>query len=421
MHAGTTFIHVFCFFFHAYIFHALNRLRVFPIISDRSRILYGDLSIIILIYRSQKPEALWDFLEVHAAMGQPDKLSAHTCHTLYRWLLLFSSWNSKSAFSTLDDGSGSGFSKQSVWWIAWARFASGINDIVQQIWFLNLSFLPSLTALIVDIMTVAGVQRLVKRRGPWEMAPGFLDYIAMDVYSFPAAHASRAAMVSKFLLSHLVLAVPLRILLVLWAFLAGLSKVLLGKQHLTDMICGFALGMLHFSLMETVWLSSSTCQSLINISTLSWSPLFWAFICSYASRPGWFNTLTLQRHAAVKSLSQELSKEALKSANTSWFACKFTRVEKTVLSSCFWKVASQTQCQQLLAIHNRIEKWQMEKDLVCVIRSGLVSFILSTSWQCVPSPAPTLAFLCYFLFLLHLFIFSHFFFFFFYNCCFITQ
>lgn len=125
-------------------------------------------------------------------------------------------------------------------------------------------------------MTVAGVQRLVKRRGPWEMTPGFLDCIAMDTYSFPAAHASRAAMVSKFLLSHLVLAVPLRILLVLWAFLVGMSRVLLGKHHLTDMVCGFALGLLHFSLMETVWLSSSTCQTLISISTFSWSPFFWA-------------------------------------------------------------------------------------------------------------------------------------------------
>ncbi|XP_030006543.1 inactive phospholipid phosphatase 7 [Sphaeramia orbicularis] len=131
-----------------------------------------------------------------------------------------------------------------------------------------------LMALILDVMTVAGVQRLVKRRGPWEMTPGFLDCVAMDVYSFPAAHASRAAMVSKFLLSHLVLAVPLRILLVLWAFLVGMSRVVLGKHHLTDMVCGFALGMLHFSLMETVWLSSSTCQKLISISTLSWSPFF---------------------------------------------------------------------------------------------------------------------------------------------------
>lgn len=129
-----------------------------------------------------------------------------------------------------------------------------------------------LLALLLDVMTVAGVQRLVKRKGPWEMAPGFLDCVAMDIYSFPAAHASRAAMVSKFLLSHLVLAVPLRILLVLWAFLVGLSRVLLGRHHLTDMVCGFALGLLHFTLMESVWLSSNTCQTLISISTLSWSP-----------------------------------------------------------------------------------------------------------------------------------------------------
>uniref|UniRef100_A0A3B1J1T5 Phospholipid phosphatase 7 (inactive) n=1 Tax=Astyanax mexicanus TaxID=7994 RepID=A0A3B1J1T5_ASTMX len=129
-----------------------------------------------------------------------------------------------------------------------------------------------LLALILDILTVAGVQKLVKRKGPWEMTPGFLDYVAMDVYSFPAAHASRAAMVSKFLLSHLVLAVPLRILLVVWAFLVGLSRVLLGRNHVTDMACGFALGLLHFSLVETVWLSSNACQTLISIGTLSWSP-----------------------------------------------------------------------------------------------------------------------------------------------------
>ncbi|XP_066516539.1 inactive phospholipid phosphatase 7 [Hoplias malabaricus] len=129
-----------------------------------------------------------------------------------------------------------------------------------------------LLALILDILTVAGVQKLVKRRGPWEMSPGFLDYMAMDVYSFPAAHASRAAMVSKFLLSHLVLAVPLRVLLVLWAFLVGFSRVLLGRHHVTDMACGFALGLFHFSLVETVWLSSNACQTLISIGTLSWSP-----------------------------------------------------------------------------------------------------------------------------------------------------
>lgn len=56
-------------------------------------------------------------------------------------------------------------------------------------------------------MTVAGIQKLVKRRGPWDLPPGLLDYLSMDLYSFPAAHASRAAVVSRFLLNHLVLAV----------------------------------------------------------------------------------------------------------------------------------------------------------------------------------------------------------------------
>ncbi|XP_013119720.2 inactive phospholipid phosphatase 7, partial [Oreochromis niloticus] len=128
-----------------------------------------------------------------------------------------------------------------------------------------------LLALILDLMTVAGMQKLVKRRGPWDFPPSFFDYIAMDMYSFPAAHASRAVMVSKFLLNHLVLAVPLRILLCLWAFLVGVSRVLLGKHHLSDVGCGFALGFLHFSLVESVWLDSATCQTLISIGTLGWT------------------------------------------------------------------------------------------------------------------------------------------------------
>uniref|UniRef100_A0A3P8VB73 Phosphatidic acid phosphatase type 2/haloperoxidase domain-containing protein n=1 Tax=Cynoglossus semilaevis TaxID=244447 RepID=A0A3P8VB73_CYNSE len=63
-------------------------------------------------------------------------------------------------------------------------------------------------------MTVAGMQKLVKRKGPWDFPPGFLDFAAMDMYSFPAAHASRAVMVSKFLLSHLVLAVSVCVVIV---------------------------------------------------------------------------------------------------------------------------------------------------------------------------------------------------------------
>ncbi|XP_077070012.1 inactive phospholipid phosphatase 7-like [Siphateles boraxobius] len=118
-----------------------------------------------------------------------------------------------------------------------------------------------LIALVLDLLTVAGVQKLVRRKGPWDSRPD----------SFPAGQASRAALVSRFLLSHLDLAVPLRVLLVLWAGLAGLSRVLLGQNHLSDVWCGFALGFLHSGLMEAVWVSSGACQTLLSIGTFSWS------------------------------------------------------------------------------------------------------------------------------------------------------
>ncbi|KAG5281570.1 hypothetical protein AALO_G00073820 [Alosa alosa] len=157
----------------------------------------------------------------------------------------------------------------------------GIPWVIGTIWCLTRSntlagqevLINLLLALLLDIMTVAGMQKLVKRKGPWEMTPSFLDYMAMDVYAFPAAHASRAAMVSKFLLAHLVLAVPLRILLVLWAVLAGTSRVLLGGHHLSDVGFGFALGYLHYTLVEMVWLSSATCQTIIALGSFSWMPI----------------------------------------------------------------------------------------------------------------------------------------------------
>ncbi|XP_056394559.1 inactive phospholipid phosphatase 7 [Hyla sarda] len=124
-----------------------------------------------------------------------------------------------------------------------------------------------LLALLLDILTVAGLQKLMKRRGPYEVTPSVLDYLVLDVYAFPAGHASRATMVSKFFLSHLVLAIPLRVLLVLWAFSVGLSRIMIGRHHISDVIGGFVIGYLQFNFVEILWLSSSTCQM---VSSLLW-------------------------------------------------------------------------------------------------------------------------------------------------------
>lgn len=130
----------------------------------------------------------------------------------------------------------------------------------------DLSLLVSpFVALLLDIMIVAGLQKLAKRKGPYDINPGLLDYLTMDTYAFPAGHASRAAMLSKFFLNHLVLAIPLRILLVLWALCVGFSRVMIGRHHITDVLSGFVFGYLQFRLVELIWMSSNTCQMLISI------------------------------------------------------------------------------------------------------------------------------------------------------------
>ncbi|XP_043913864.1 inactive phospholipid phosphatase 7 [Protopterus annectens] len=125
-----------------------------------------------------------------------------------------------------------------------------------------------LLALVLDILTVGGIQKLMKRKGPFEFTPSWIDRIAMDTYAFPAGMASRAALITKFFLNHLVLAVPLRILLYLWAFFVGASRVMVGRHHLTDVFCGFVIGYMQFHLVEAIWLSSHTCQVLISICNI---------------------------------------------------------------------------------------------------------------------------------------------------------
>ncbi|XP_048469364.1 inactive phospholipid phosphatase 7-like [Rhincodon typus] len=122
-----------------------------------------------------------------------------------------------------------------------------------------------LFALILDLLVVAAVQKMVKRKAPSEVSPSLLDYIVMDVFAFPAGQASRAVMVTRFFFNHLVLAVPLRILLVIWAGVIGVSRVMIGRHYVTDVFCGFFIGYLQFNLVELLWIPSGTCQLLISV------------------------------------------------------------------------------------------------------------------------------------------------------------
>lgn len=112
-----------------------------------------------------------------------------------------------------------------------------------------------LFALLLDLLLVGLIKGLVRRRRPAHNQMDMFFTVSVDKYSFPSGHATRAAMVSRFILNHLVLAIPLRVLVVLWAFILGLSRVMLGRHNVSDVAFGFFLGYMNYSLVDYCWLS----------------------------------------------------------------------------------------------------------------------------------------------------------------------
>ncbi|XP_040844833.1 phospholipid phosphatase 6 [Ochotona curzoniae] len=112
-----------------------------------------------------------------------------------------------------------------------------------------------LFALLLDLLLVGLIKGLVRRRRPAHNQMDMFVTLSVDRYSFPSGHATRAAMVSRFILKHLVLAIPLRVLVIVWAFILGLSRVMLGRHNVTDVAFGFVLGYMQYSIVDHCWLS----------------------------------------------------------------------------------------------------------------------------------------------------------------------
>ncbi|KAG9350950.1 hypothetical protein JZ751_024839 [Albula glossodonta] len=120
-----------------------------------------------------------------------------------------------------------------------------------------------LMALVLDLVLVAVVKAVVRRRRPSHNRMDMFATFSVDRYSFPSGHATRAAMCARFLLAHLVLAAPLRVLVLLWATLVGLSRVLLGRHNVTDVLFGFGMGYCQYNLVEMLWVSPVGLQLMV--------------------------------------------------------------------------------------------------------------------------------------------------------------
>lgn len=165
-----------------------------------------------------------------------------------------SSWGSMRPLMKLIEISGHG-----IPWLAGTVYCLYKSDSAagQEV-MLNL-----LMGLLLDLVLVCIVKAVVRRRRPAHNRMDMFATFSVDAYSFPSGHSTRAAMCGRFLLSHLVLAAPLRVLVLLWVAIVGLSRVLLGRHNVTDVMFGFWMGYWQYNLVEMLWISPQALQGLL--------------------------------------------------------------------------------------------------------------------------------------------------------------
>ncbi|XP_076018489.1 polyisoprenoid diphosphate/phosphate phosphohydrolase PLPP6-like [Genypterus blacodes] len=118
-------------------------------------------------------------------------------------------------------------------------------------------------ALLMDLLLVRLVKTLVHRRRPVQIRLDIFSTFFVERYSFPSGHATRAAMCARFLLAQFVYTASTRILVVGWAALVSLSRLLLARQYVTDVGFGLAMGYCQYSLVEKLWVTQDCLQDIL--------------------------------------------------------------------------------------------------------------------------------------------------------------
>ena len=104
---------------------------------------------------------------------------------------------------------------------------------------------------------------MVKRKRPQMNQMDMFFTVSVDNYSFPSGHATRAGLVAVFFYVNFNYSQNFLAAVIAWTLLVSVSRVLLGRHFVSDVVAGYVIGMLEYKLLEALWLSEDTCRSII--------------------------------------------------------------------------------------------------------------------------------------------------------------
>ncbi|EZA52143.1 phospholipid phosphatase 6 [Ooceraea biroi] len=116
-----------------------------------------------------------------------------------------------------------------------------------------------LIGLMLDIILVVVLKAITRRRRP---ASNDGDASAKKD-SFPSGHASRATFIVYFFLNLWPLPLICMPPLLAWSFSVSMSKLLMRRHHVLDILAGIALGTFEGLLIGYMYLDQQTCTGLV--------------------------------------------------------------------------------------------------------------------------------------------------------------
>lgn len=123
-------------------------------------------------------------------------------------------------------------------------------------------------SLILDLAVVGNLKVFVRRKRPTYNEEDMIATVSPDKYSFPSGHSTRAAMVAS-LFSVFLTTRFWTFLIGCWAVCVSSSRVILGRHHVSDVLCGVLIGLLQGWVICAIWVPYTTC-----LETLSCIPYY---------------------------------------------------------------------------------------------------------------------------------------------------
>lgn len=87
--------------------------------------------------------------------------------------------------------------------------------------------------------------------------------IGPDVYSFPSGHASRATLIAIFFIFLYPVSFLFWAPLFAWWFTVSISRLIMFRHHILDVLGGVLLGLIEALMMAVIWVGPEAASTLV--------------------------------------------------------------------------------------------------------------------------------------------------------------